>query len=77
MAVAGPILDVSSGIGQPVIDCAKCDQPAVIRKMTVTYQTSFDVEARESVHRRLGVKYDLECSHCGDSFSLTADDAPV
>jgi hypothetical protein len=45
--------------------------------MTVTYQTSFDVEARESVHRRLGVKYDLECSHCGDSFSLTADDAPV
>lgn len=59
----------------PDFACAKCALPgATIRKMSVTYQTSFDVDARESVHRRLGVDYDLECPHCGHSYTLTAPD---
>ena len=64
-------------MGQPIIDCANCDQPAIIRKMTVTYETSYDVEARESVHRRAGVTYDVECPRCGYSFSLRVDDDPA
>src|SRR5262249_46141156 len=76
-AVVASILDGSIGMGLPTIDCAKCDQNAVIRRMAVTYETSFDVEARESVHRRVGVKYDAECPNCGYSFSLTVDDAPA
>ena len=64
-------------MGRPIIDCAKCDQHAVIRKMSVTYETSFDVEARESVHRRDGVKYDVEFPNCGYSFSLRVDDDPA
>jgi hypothetical protein len=67
-------VDGSNLVAHPVIECGKCDQPAVIRKMAVTYETSFDVEACEAVHRRIGVKYDAECPNCGYSFSVAVDD---
>jgi len=61
---------------EPMVDCAKCTAAgATIRKMAVMYQTSYDVKIGESVHRRVGVTYDLECTRCGHLFSLTVVDA--
>jgi ribosomal protein S27E len=57
---------------QPEIPCAKCSQPlATIRKMTVTYETSIDLETNETVHHRVGITYGVECPDCGHSFSVT------
>jgi len=68
-------VDGSNLVAYPIIECAKCDQPALIRKMAVTYRASIEMETRESVHRRLGVTYDLECPCCGYSFTVAVDDA--
>ena len=65
------------GMAQPIIDCAKCDRTAIIRRMTVTYNTSIDLETRETMHQRVAVTYHLECPDCGYSFSVMADDDPV
>ena len=58
----------------PVIECDDCGRVALIRKMAVTYQASIDMDTRDTVHRRAGVKYDLQCPHGGHSLAVTVDD---
>ena len=63
-----------SPAGQPVFECEVCGHsPATVVRMTVTYQTSIEVETKETEHRHVSTTYLLHCSKCGHDFSATVD----
>lgn len=54
------------------IPCEKCGQAETeIQNMTVSYETSLELETKETVHRHASTMYRLRCPQCGHVFSRT------
>lgn len=52
--------------------CDKCGHPETeILNMTVSYQTSIELDTKETVHRHASTAYRLRCGQCGHVFSRT------
>jgi uncharacterized Zn finger protein len=52
--------------------CEKCGQAETeIQNMTVSYETSIELETKETVHRHASTMYRLRCPQCGQVFSRT------
>ena len=57
---------------QPDIACRKCGyRAAKIVKMTVAYETTFEMETRQSMHRHASTTYAVKCPECSHAFSVT------
>jgi hypothetical protein len=52
--------------------CEKCRHPETeTLGMTVSYETSIELETKETVHRHASTVYRLRCPQCGHVFSRT------
>jgi ribosomal protein S14 len=52
--------------------CEKCGRSEMeVQNMTVSYETSIELETKETVHRHASTVYRLRCRHCGHTFSRT------
>jgi uncharacterized Zn finger protein len=52
------------------IPCEICGQAETeIQNMTVSYETTLELETKETVHRHASTVYRLSCPQCGHVFS--------
>jgi hypothetical protein len=52
--------------------CENCGNPETeMQNMTVSYETSIELETKETVHRHASTMYRLRCPQCGHVFSRT------
>jgi len=57
--------------------CEKCGHSETeILNMTVSYETSIELETKETVHRQASTMYRLRCPQCGHVFSRTISTSP-
>ena len=54
--------------------CEKCGHPETeILNMTVSYETSIELDTKETVHRHASTMYRLRCPKCSHEFSRTTN----